>query len=336
MKDTRLLAVGTYPPPVHGESVVFKKVVEIIQDNVSTDIYNKHSYHDLILMLLSLTIRRYDIIYIGITRTLRGMLLDLFVMYLGSSKRTRVICHVHGNEWSQVKNSLLFKLYRKLIPKNVEFLFLSKYLKSVSGLENINSRIVPNYGTSRASLSLGNRRFPLVFGVLSGLHFSKGLFQILFGIGAKAKLTLAGPPRRDSVLSKTAVEDILRYAIDATGINYIGELHQEKQSEFWDNIDVFILPTFYRTEAQPLVILDALLSKKWLVLPHTDLMYSQFSAFPSVTWVDDYDLDSWSQAVDRVQKSFSPAKIQKSYSMAQESFSDFKFEENIKAIFNEI
>jgi glycosyltransferase involved in cell wall biosynthesis len=97
-------------------------------------------------------------------------------------------------------------------------------------------------------------------GFLSNLCVEKGLDVIMDAatkcrdLGLEIKFVLAGPT------VDQAAEEILRNGQNRLGdyIEILGPIAAEAKSDFFKSIDVFLFPTRYRFEAQPLVILEAM------------------------------------------------------------------------------
>lgn len=97
-------------------------------------------------------------------------------------------------------------------------------------------------------------------GHLSNLSREKGTIVVLEtlqrGLAAKVvgKLILAGPASDPEIVS--AIEVSATQLPNA--VHYLGAISGERKEEFFLGIDVFIFPTMYPNEAQPLVVLEAL------------------------------------------------------------------------------
>ena len=101
---------------------------------------------------------------------------------------------------------------------------------------------------------------PLRIGHLSNLCSEKGLdtlFALLRALqldGVDAKLVLAGPglkPKDNAMIAAGLM------AFDGA-VEYHGPVHGEAKEAFYRDIDVFVFPTRYRNEAQPLVLFEAM------------------------------------------------------------------------------
>ncbi|WP_042688573.1 glycosyltransferase family 4 protein [Azospirillum sp. B506] len=101
---------------------------------------------------------------------------------------------------------------------------------------------------------------PLRIGHLSNLCSDKGLdtlFALLRALqveGVEARLVLAGPglkPKDNAMIAAGLM------AFDGA-VEYHGPVHGESKDAFYRDIDVFVFPTQYRNEAQPLVLFEAM------------------------------------------------------------------------------
>ncbi|MCW2235853.1 glycosyltransferase family 4 protein [Azospirillum canadense] len=129
------------------------------------------------------------------------------------------------------------------------------------------------YPAARAGMSMSNAIFtppvprprarkpgPLRIGHLSNLCVDKGLdtmFNLLRALRAEdmdVKLVLAGPGlgRMDNALVAAGLA-----AFDGD-VEYRGPVDGEAKAVFYRDIDVFVFPTQYRNEAQPLVLFEAM------------------------------------------------------------------------------
>lgn len=100
---------------------------------------------------------------------------------------------------------------------------------------------------------------PPVLGHLSNLCTDKGLDTVLATLrelragGTRAQLLLAGPTRdaRSGALVAAAQREF------GDALHYLGPLAPEDVEAFYRQLDLFLFPSRYRHEAEPLVILEA-------------------------------------------------------------------------------
>ena len=112
-------------------------------------------------------------------------------------------------------------------------------------------------GPERGPKIASPERFTL--GHLSNLCVEKGLptvincLRLLRQAGVDAMLRLAGPANREAVAIIEAAKAEFRDALV-----YDGPLYGAAKDAFYREISVFLFPTAYRNEAQPLVVFEAL------------------------------------------------------------------------------
>jgi glycosyltransferase involved in cell wall biosynthesis len=107
---------------------------------------------------------------------------------------------------------------------------------------------------------LGDSGGVMTIGHLSNLCFEKGIgtvldiFAELRAKGLPVRLVLAGPARSKDV---AALIDRARNEF-GDAVVYCGAVHGEDKWAFFREIDIFLFPTRYKIEAQPVVVLEAL------------------------------------------------------------------------------
>jgi glycosyltransferase involved in cell wall biosynthesis len=101
---------------------------------------------------------------------------------------------------------------------------------------------------------------PLTIGFLSNLSLEKGVDTVLLTVeaiharGVNARLVIGGP------IVDTQARDLIdeAYAKFGDSIVELGAISGTAKHEFFESLDLFLFPSRYRMEAQPLVILEAL------------------------------------------------------------------------------
>jgi len=123
------------------------------------------------------------------------------------------------------------------------------------------SCIAPNPAPMRASAPLpAKRRSGITLGLLSNLWFDKGIAEFVELIEAATRRgldihgVLAGPALN------LEVEAYLRAALarNQDRLKWVGPVAGAAKEEFFQAIDLFVFPTKYRSEAYPLVLVEAL------------------------------------------------------------------------------
>ena len=106
----------------------------------------------------------------------------------------------------------------------------------------------------------GKSERPLVIGHLSNLTREKGvlevidLFEQLRREGVEVHARIAGPCADKAILTRLSEAN----AVHGQALEWIGPCYGEAKAEFLAGCDLFVFPTTYANEAQPLVLLEAL------------------------------------------------------------------------------
>lgn len=195
-----------------------------------------------------------EAVYMTPSRSTKGMLRDLLPFACAKMVSKRVICHWHGGELKHISKTTFWRQLFRFIYGRSEHVVLSAGMKA--DLDRIlgqnNSKVVHNF------FDLGDVSFPLEakkkvsrVGFLSNLVPGKGLedFCWLAQEFNKDVAFLVGgselkPGYVSSVQSREACE-------------FLGHLELASKCQFLREIDLLVFPSIYRSEAFPLVILEA-------------------------------------------------------------------------------
>jgi glycosyltransferase involved in cell wall biosynthesis len=122
-----------------------------------------------------------------------------------------------------------------------------------------NTFMMPNVETDGGQRPEASRG-PMTVGHLSNLSFEKGIGDVLMLFSElrrkdlPVRLVLAGPS------TSKKVEHLIRRAQEQFGdaVDYRGAVQGDDKWAFFKDIDLFLFPTRYRIEAQPVVIFEAI------------------------------------------------------------------------------
>ena len=109
------------------------------------------------------------------------------------------------------------------------------------------------------SASPGAQRALGTVGYLANLSWEKGLQQVMDTAelcnarGLPLQFVVAGPFEHPDVEAS-----FRRRSAGIQNLRYLGPVYAAEKERFFDEIDLFIFPTLYRHEAEPLVVLEAL------------------------------------------------------------------------------
>ena len=192
-----------------------------------------------------------------------GIYINVLLAALARMRGVRIIAHHHNYAYIAQRRRSLELLTRIMGPEAIHITLcdvmsrdLRQCFPSVRHTLNLSNICTLPRETRPRSTQLS--RFTL--GHLSNLCVQKGLktviscFRLLRRAGVDAALRLAGPAanREAAAIIEAAKSEF------AADLLYDGPLYGEAKDEFYRNISVFLFPSTYRNEAQPIVLLEAL------------------------------------------------------------------------------
>jgi glycosyltransferase involved in cell wall biosynthesis len=275
-----IVIVGALPPPMNGYALITSKIVELARDrrkvvcfDISPGVAERGvRYHfnrirrvaAALLRLIPARLGGANELYVA-TESRIGLLYTIALSLMGRVLGYHILLHHHVFRYIAIKSRLMTALVR-ITRYGATHIFLCDCMER-------DFRAL--YGESVASLRLSNAAFiapptkerhrtPAVesvrVGLLSNLTREKGLYQFLrlaemsSATGTRARFVLAGPAGESA--DAEAIARLQRELPDR--FEYRGPLYGEDQDQFYRDIDVFVFPTTYENEAQPLVLYEAM------------------------------------------------------------------------------
>lgn len=272
-----VLLVGPSLYPVTGQSLAFHKVVEHIKSAIV--VRNSPRAHENGLFFYTLywcrlisifMFNKVEVCYFTSSRTLFGFLVrDAPLVLLFSFRGVKIVNHLHGAD---------FRLFRDSFPCLGSFIdyVYNKISTSIVLYENMcveyeryrtmHISVVNNF-FERKELSRGQveaylqeqggskGRFNLLF--LSNLIAEKGISELVDAVvdcdlaGRNVHLKIAGAFLEEN-------SDLRRKISEASSIEYLGVVHGVTKERLLLDADVVCLPSYYRTEAQPICLIEAM------------------------------------------------------------------------------
>jgi glycosyltransferase involved in cell wall biosynthesis len=151
----------------------------------------------------------------------------------------------------------------------------------------------------------------LVLGHLSNLTEDKGalrfldLFARLRRKGVAVRAQIAGPANESKV--KAAIEATAAEFPDA--FSWCGPVYGPEKDAFYEGVDVFVFPSSYANEAQPLVLLEALAHGAAIVTTDRGCMGCDHEESPGAVFGEaDFDINA-ERWVEDLAKSFDRARL---------------------------
>ena len=291
----RTILIGNYPPPYSGQSIAFKTLLDGFEKSgrkftmINTiekqgrrgKFYRALDYIFIITKLLwVLSIARVSVVYHIVSSNKTGFIRDYLIINLARFFGKQIILHSHNGNYDQFYNSSSEK-WQKTISKTINkaskivllsqrlthtFFFVedqSKFEFVANGVPiNVPKKIDKDFSTT-----------DVLF--LSNLIESKGYLDLL---GAIILLKQQGKHRDfhfhftgafmlnasqdESYESIEEAEELFYAKIESHQLSDIithhGVVKGEKKRSLLSKANIFILPSYYNVEAQPITIIEAM------------------------------------------------------------------------------
>jgi glycosyltransferase involved in cell wall biosynthesis len=313
----RIFMVVALPPPVNGQSFVSQKIAAELSRRSEVDLVVINNSPGAMERSAQYHFNRIIGVMFGLWKMFSVTLLDrrktpstcylvyeaglgfVYTAVLCLAARllcTQTVLHHHSSQHT-LRYSRRFGLLSKLIAKRSVHICLSERMRldlerlyCVKGevIVSSNACHVESFACDRTRFSPGDGRLSL--GILSNLTVEKGAvaagdaFEALLRNGIDCTFLIAGP-LGDSESAK-AVDRLLNLYPERC--QYLGPVYGPNKADFLQRLDVFLFPSRYVYEAQPLVVLEAL--SMGLPVVSTDAGYIS-ETIPSVEWTSPLALD---------------------------------------------
>lgn len=321
-----ILCMGPIVPPFTGQAVAFTAVVDELKKTnkcIVVDIANKDRWLDGVVLCFSIIVKvlfnKIDCIYFTCSRTKFGSIRDVVLLFCARLKNIRTINHLHGADYKLFLASLP-AFYQKVIFWSYSYIdtgivLLDEMCQEFDSYENMKIKVVHNfYGNTFDQLPTSkqidiNKKVHMLY--FSNLMKTKGVLnlldacKVLFSKYDSLYLSIAGEIYGDYELSFEDMKTEFNRKVEFLNVKYPGRLNylgvctgSIKNNLFWES-DIFILPTYYITEAFPLTLIEAMRSGNYLIttnhnyLPH--IMDSRFGEL-----IEPNSIDSIVQSVENV------------------------------------
>jgi glycosyltransferase involved in cell wall biosynthesis len=276
----KVLFIGLFPPPVDGQRIMTQSVCERITNVVTAvEHYDVDRRFPWLNQQLSKLISAIGACFAIVRGRLRGysalylaphsgglLLLSCLIGLVGRSCGYVFAVHYHSYLNMSRRSRLMAAFVTICGPKAIHVVLAPPMARDLRHNYHSVKRVavLSNCGFVEPHSSI-DRQFNgrvLRIGHLSNLSTEKGLNAVfacvraLRGRGVGVELWLAGPAENQDT------EEMIRAGKAELGAHlvYFGRLDPVEVRRFYRSIDIFLFPTAYRHEAEPLVIIDAIAS----------------------------------------------------------------------------
>lgn len=280
-KTKSILIIGPFPEPTTGVSLANKVVCDILKEqsdykvgviNTSYSRFDeavgKFSFHKLFFNL-SFYPKAYKLfshktIYITPGQTFFGVVKYTVFILVSALLRRDIIIHVHGNHLGNEYKTLTGikkKLFYYLLSKTTKGIVLSASLKDnmTPFISENKVHVLPNFAEDYLRKAPSKKSFEKIQIIyLSNLMEEKGIFDLLDALALLEENKVPYEARIAGAIDYTQKEEIEKRFSTLNNTTYVGIVKGNEKTELlhWGNL--FVLPTYYKMEGQPISILEAM------------------------------------------------------------------------------
>ena len=293
----KILFIGNYPPPLSGQAIAFKLIYDeysIKEKSFLINTIEKQGRRSVFFRLIDylrvfvkliyyLVFIDIDQVYHIISSNKIGFYRDYLIINISKLFNKRLVIHSHNGNYGDFyngSNKSFQNKIKKTIDKVDSIILLSEKLRNTFYfIEDNKFSFIPNglpqeiIKDDRQKKTLNKGHINILF--LSNLIESKGYLDILEALRIlnekgqidRFKIHLAG----DFMLNMSQDESykslgdaknlffgrIKDYGLDEH-VEYHGVVYGERKDSLLKNANVFLLPTYYNIEAQPITIIEAM------------------------------------------------------------------------------
>jgi glycosyltransferase involved in cell wall biosynthesis len=270
---SKVVCVGFLPPPVDGQRIITARMFDrlagiTVVRQLDLDRFRRFGAPSKLISALAVCLRLglarlggYSRLYLA-PHSGTGLLYSCSIVLVSRLLRYRLFVHYHSYK-NLASYSRLMRVFLALCGESATHIVLAPPMArdlqhlyhSVKQVRVLSNSIFIQQQSIR-------RKFgghPLRVGHVSNLSKSKGLLVVVECMRRLAMLdptiefVLAGPA--DDEESKAILAEALRGL--GGRLSYLGRLAEDQVRSFYETVDVFLFPSLYEHEAEPLVLIEA-------------------------------------------------------------------------------
>jgi glycosyltransferase involved in cell wall biosynthesis len=284
----RIILIGPFPNPISGVALANQVVKEIIENsndftldtintsyNLFEDAIGSFSFKKFIYFLkINLSVFKVfknDIVYITPGQTFFGIAKYTLFILFSSILNKELIIHVHGNflgtQYQQLAG-IKKKFFYFLVTKFTKGIVLSASLKQnlTPFLKEKNIHVLYNFAQNYLideNLKVDNSILKISY--LSNLMEEKGIFLLLDSLNELERKKINYKAKIAGNIDASLKGVILSKISKLKNTSYVGVVYNEDKKKLLNWSNIFVLPTFYKMEGQPISILEALATKNVII-----------------------------------------------------------------------
>lgn len=268
------MMIGQFPPPIHGLSKALITLYNssIINEDFELDKVNITNNRLFMQNLKKIRNSNSAVYYLTISHSKLGNLRDLIIMNEILKKNKKLIIHYHGGHFKSLYQSMNYfqkKLNFKMLNKADKIIVLGETLISmfdeivpiskISICENfVEEKSLLTEEEIRTKFSDINKETHVLY--LSNLITSKGYLDVLkaYDLNMSSNVFFHFAGGFLNKLERQKFEKEFKKIKRKSNVEFYGVVDGELKRELIKKADIFILPTYYHIEGQPISIIEAM------------------------------------------------------------------------------
>lgn len=244
-------------------------------------------------------VNNFEILYIVISRSKIGFLRDVIFLFIARLYKKRIIVHLHGNDVENILSGLYGRLARTLL-MDAEFLICSKAIgHTLDDHELTDWSYMPNFVSKERFLddqSESKEKIVILF--LSNLIFSKGYFNLFLAckllkhdFNFDIELRVLGSTPKNRIWKNRKVKNAIDELKKHDWVTLGNTKSIEDFRDAYRGVSIVALPSFYKTEAAPLAIIEGMINRKRILVSDRDIFHELCGQYSAVGFCSEFPAD---------------------------------------------
>lgn len=358
--EIKILLFGPLPPPITGQSVAFKQVYDNLKCeklviNTTQYLNNRlgNTIYSIFRIFYFFLFKNFDVVYFTCSRSKMGFIKDFFLVLASQLFRKKIVNHLHGSDFNNfIENTgflrnLVLYTYKRI---DASIVLLDTMKQDFSRFPKMKIFTVHNSYSKIFDSSVEVSKAPLTILYLSNIMATKGIMEFLASAkevlsnNYQVKYVIAGSFFPDEKESKSSIKDMFYRELvkiqDIFGknkINYVGTVSGIEKVKIFLKSSIFILPTYYKTEAFPITFVEAMRTGNAIISTRHKHIPKIITNKNGIL-VDKKSIDQLISAQELLIKNPSRLKLIQKYNVeySKEKFSPQQYVSHIEKVFSHI
>lgn len=238
----------------------------------------KHKLINTLYVIYKITIifttQKIQGVYFTNSRSKFGCIKDLYLLLYSYLFKLKITNHLHGSDFSTFYNSSgILKPVIKCLYKKIDCsIILHESMKDQFIMfPQMKLKVIPNFYSedfNNLDINLLAKQDQILY--FSNILSTKGIFQFLDAMNQVLEIhksivvKIAGSFMADEYMTKKEIQNIFQFKLNNlkgkynTRVQYLGHIVGKEKLHLFKESSIFILPTYYKTEALPISIIEAM------------------------------------------------------------------------------